>query len=96
MATLSYCKGLPTPVGELNALGYTDLEMFLSEYSKVFHQAVCETVNHLLCVKNFNKSSWNTHLQQSYRIAKRHANGVISFAKGCVDGASEISCWASY
>ncbi|MEQ8757176.1 MAG: IS200/IS605 family accessory protein TnpB-related protein [Coleofasciculus sp. G1-WW12-02] len=68
-------------------MGKTQLEMFLSEYSFIFHQAVCETANHLLSADKFNKSKWNTHLQQAHRISKRHANGVIAFSQGAVDTA---------
>lgn len=88
MTTLTYCKGLPTPQDEMNALGQTDLEMFLAAYSEVFHRAACATVNHLLSSK-FDKGKWNSFLQQVFGINKRHANGVISFAKGAVDSARE-------
>ena len=92
MITLSYCKGLPTPVEEMNAVGFTNLEMFLSAFSPSFHAAACETVNHLrFTTESFDKSAWNTHLQQTYGISKRHANGVISHAKGLVDSARECS-----
>lgn len=87
MASITYCKGLPTPASELNPLGKTQLEMFLAEYSVIFHQAVCETANHLLSGGKFNKSEWNRRLQQSYGINKRHANGVIAKSKGAVDAA---------
>lgn len=63
--------------------------MFLAAYSPIFQKAACETANHLLSSADFNKSKWNTHLQQNYSISKRHANGVISFAKGAVDAAKE-------
>ena len=63
MATLTYVKGLPTPVEELNNLGLTEFEMFLSAYSLVFHKAACETANYLLSGQELNKSRWNTHLQ---------------------------------
>jgi IS605 OrfB family transposase len=105
MTILSYCKGLPTPETEMNSLGFTQLEMFLTEVSQIFYSACCETVTHLLTAqkfntsttlgieaersRSFNKSQWNTHLQQHYRIAKRHAAGVISFAKGALDSAKE-------
>lgn len=89
MATLTYCKGLPTPVDELNELGFTDFEMFLEAYAPIFRAANIETINHLLSTAEFKKSDWNTHLQHTYGINKRHANGVISAAKGRVDGAKE-------
>ncbi|MEQ9021467.1 MAG: hypothetical protein RLN82_01755 [Pseudomonadales bacterium] len=61
--------------------------MFLAEYSAIFHQAASETANCLLSGEKFNKSEWNTHLQQAYGINKRHANGVIAFTQGAVDAA---------
>jgi hypothetical protein len=89
MATLTYVKGLPTPAEELNSLGITEFEMFLAAYSPVFHKAACETANHLLSDQSFNKSSWNTHLQTTYGISKRHAGGVIAHAQGAVDASKE-------
>ena len=89
MTTLTYVKGLPTPIEELNAIGETTFSMFLYDYSQVFYAAACETVNHLLSGKKFNKSAWNTHLQQTYAINKRHANGVIASAKGREKSAIE-------
>ena len=89
MSTLTYVKGLPTPIDELNALGMTTFEMFLSDYSQVSFKATCETVNHILEVDKFNKSSWNTHLQKTYGINKRHANGIIASSDGRVKAAIE-------
>lgn len=89
MATLTYVKGLPTPAEELNSLGFTEFEMFLAALSPVFHKAACETANYLKAGNNFNKSSWNTYLQTTYGISKRHANGVISYAQGAVDASKE-------
>jgi len=89
MATITYCKALPEAAEELNALGVTNFEAFLTAYAPLFRQAVCETVQHLLSGNGFNKSSWNTHLQEAYQINKRHANGVIASAKGQVESAKE-------
>jgi IS605 OrfB family transposase len=89
MPSLTYIKGLPTPANELNALGFTDFEMFLEAFAPIFRDAAIETVNHLKNGTKFNKSMWNTHLQKTYQISKRHANGVIAYAKGKVDGSKE-------
>ncbi len=45
MATLTYCKGLPTPVHELNELGKTDFEMFLGAYAQIFRAASIQSVS---------------------------------------------------
>lgn len=87
--TVTYCKGLSSPIEELNELGYTKFEMFLNSYSKVFYEAACETVNHILNNTEFNKGAWNTYLQNAYQINKRHANSIISFSKGHVDSGKE-------
>ena len=89
MSTLSYCKALPTPIDELNALGKTQLEMFLGAYAPIFRKAVCETVAFMLSDEKFKKSHWNTHLQTTYGINKRHANGIIATANGELGSARE-------
>lgn len=89
MPSLSYVKGLPTPASELNSLGFTEMEMFLEAFAPIFRLAAIETVNHLLSGREFDKSKWNTHLQTAYQINRRHANGVIAYAKGKVNGAKE-------
>lgn len=89
MSTVSYVKGLPTPLNELNALGQTTFSMFLYDYSQVFDRASCETVNHLLSCASFNQSAWNTYLQNTFKINKRHANGVIKSASGRIKSARE-------
>lgn len=89
MSSITYLKGLPTPANELNELGFTNMEMFLEAFAPIFRNAAIETVNHLLSSETFDKSKWNTHLQTEFGISKRHANGVIAYAKGKVDGAKE-------
>ena len=89
MTAITYCKALPEPANELNALGITHFETFLIAYAPIFRKAVCETVQHLLSGDGFNKSTWNTHLQETYQINKRHAAGAIASAKGQVESAKE-------
>ena len=68
MTTLTYCKGLPTPLDEMTPLGFTHMEMFLTEYASVFRLLAIETVNHLLQGNKFDKGKWNTHLQVTHQI----------------------------
>ena len=90
MSILTYCKGLPTPIDELNLIGFTDLEIFLSSFGQISHDATCETAQHLLTLSGkFDKSKWNTHLQVKCRINKRQAGGIIALAQGKVDSAKE-------
>jgi IS605 OrfB family transposase len=89
MSTLTYVKGIPTAKDELNPLGFTEFEMFLTNYSIIFHKAACETVNRLLSGFEFDKGAWNSYLQRTYNINKRHANGVIHYAKGAYQSAIE-------
>ncbi|WP_341528196.1 hypothetical protein WKK05_02245 [Nostoc sp. UHCC 0302] len=63
--------------------------MFLEAFAPIFRCAAIETINHLLSGAEFNKSMWNTYLQKTYQMSKRHANSVIAYAKGRVDGAKE-------
>jgi hypothetical protein len=48
MTTLTYCKGLPTPLEELTAVGLTTFELFLFDYAAISYRATIQTVNHLL------------------------------------------------
>ncbi len=89
MPSLTYIKGLPTPESELNALGFSQMEMFLTAFAPIFRLAVIETVAQLLNCAKFNKSKGLSHLQTAYSINKRHANGVIAYAKGKVDSEAE-------
>jgi IS605 OrfB family transposase len=89
MPSLTYVKGLPTPIEEMNILGFTEMEMFLEAFAPIFRLAAIETVNHLLSGVTFNKSQWNTYLQRQFKLNKRHANGVIAYAKGRVDGCNK-------
>lgn len=89
MSTLTYIKGLPTPLEEMTLLGFTKFELFLDSFAPIYKSAVCETVEELLSTGSFNKSQFNSHLQVKYEINKRHANGIISNAKGKIDSAKE-------
>lgn len=96
-STLSYVKGLPTPIEEMNALGVTKFEEFLYAFSPIYRQAAVETVNYILSLENFGKDEWNywkSQLQVKYGINARLANSIISDAKGQVKSA--IECRQNY
>jgi IS605 OrfB family transposase len=88
MHTLTYCKALPQIDSQLNALGVGEFEMFLFAYAPIFRAAKISTIEQLLS-GSFDKSKWNTHLQKTFGLNKRHANGVISSAKGSLESAKE-------
>ncbi len=92
MSTLSYTKGLPTPIEEMNALGVTKIEEFLYAFSSIFREAVVETVNYLLLLEEFTNDDWNNwkkYIQVKYGVNARQSTGIISNAKGQVDSAKE-------
>jgi IS605 OrfB family transposase len=86
--TLTYCKSFPKS-SEPTLFNLTELEVFLFDYAKIFRQAKIETIETLQSGVEFNKSSWNSYLQNKYGINKRHAAGVISSAEGSLTSARE-------
>lgn len=90
MTTLTYCKGLPTPIAELTPLGLTTFELFLFDYAAISYSATIETVNHLLKLDSkFDKAKWNTYLQETFGITKRQAGGIIALSQGKVDSGHQ-------
>ncbi|MEG4271645.1 MULTISPECIES: hypothetical protein [unclassified Microcoleus] len=90
MTTLTYCKGLPTPRDELTPLGLTNFELFLFDYAGLSYRATLATVNYLLSLKiKFDKSKWNSYLQEKFGINKRQAGGIIALSQGKVDAARQ-------
>ncbi|MEG4944985.1 hypothetical protein [Microcoleus sp. F4-D5] len=90
MTTLTYCKGLPTPRDELTPLGLTNFELFLFDYAGLSYRATLATVNYLLSLKSkFDKSKWNSYLQEKFGINKRQAGGIIALSQGKVDAARQ-------
>ncbi len=91
MSTITYVKGLPTPEIEMNSLGFTEFEMFLTDFSSIFRQATIKAVEIIKKSKDFEKikSKVNTQLQEEFGLNKRQVNGVIALASSKVDSAIE-------
>lgn len=90
MTTLTYCKGLPTPLDELTPLGLTFLELFLFDYAALSYQATVLTVNYLLELNSkFDRAKWNSHLLEKFGINKRLSGGIIALSVGKVDAARQ-------
>ncbi len=95
MTTLSYVKGLPTPLEEMTALGFTEFELFLNAFSPIYKNAVCETIDKLKSFKSFNKSQFNSHLQVKYRInALRDIAGLNTQVFSMLCPGNSESNWA--
>lgn len=69
----------------------------LIEYVEVARHAYAKAVRETFyCIKNseeFNKSSFNTYLQDSYSITKRTANSIISDAQGQINRLKGLKCY---
>ena len=89
MSTITYVKGLPTPIVEMNSLGFTQFEMFLNEFAPVFKKATSKVVDIILSSQNFEKikSKVNSQIQGEFNLNKRQVNGIIALAKAKVDSA---------
>ncbi len=66
-----------------------NLQEFISSYSKIYHQALVDTVNHRLKYPDYSKSELRTELQKTYQINARQANAIITDADGMNCSAKE-------
>ena len=82
-----------TVVTQLHEQNNKDLIEYVEVARHAYAQAVRVT---FYCIKNsegFNKSSFNTYLQNSYGIAKRTASSVISDAQGYTNKLSGLKVY---
>ena len=66
---------------------------YFDEHRKHQSKAVRETFHVIKNSDNFNKSSYNTHLQNKYRITYRTANSIISDAQGRLNALKELKVY---
>lgn len=74
-----------TVVTQLHEQNNKELIEYVEVVRHAYAKAVRETFYVIKNSKDFNKSSFNTYLQNSYGIAKRTANSIISDAQGYIN-----------
>lgn len=82
-----------TVVTQLHEQNNKDLIEYVEVARHAYAKAVRET---FYCIKNsedFNKSSFNTYLQQAYGITKRTANSILSDAQGRLNMFKELKVY---
>lgn len=82
-----------TVITQLHEQNNKDLIEYVEVVRHAYAKAVRET---FYCIKNseeFNKSSFNTYLQDSYGITKRTANSIISDAQGRINAFKELKVY---
>lgn len=82
-----------TVVTQLHEQNNKDLIEYVEVARHAYAKAVRETFYCIKNSENFNKSSFNTYLQQTYGITKRTANSVISDAQGRINAFKELKVY---
>lgn len=71
-----------TVVTQLHAKNNEDIIRYFEESRNAYNKAVRETFQTAKKSKDFNKTSFNTYLQNKYGILKRTSGSIISDAVG--------------
>ena len=79
-----------TVVTQLHESNNIDLIEYVDTTRVLYAKAMRETFHVLKRVDNFNKSSYNTHLQNKYDITSRTAGSIISDAQGRLNALTEL------
>lgn len=75
---------------QLHEKNNVDLIEYFDEHRERQSKAVRKTFHIIKNSDDFNKSSYNTHLQNKYQITKRTANSIISDAQGRLNALKEL------
>ena len=78
-----------TVVTQLHENNNTDLIEYFDTTRVLYAKAMRETFHVLKRVDNFNKSSYNTYLQNKYDITRRTAGSIITDAQGHLNALTE-------
>ena len=79
-----------TVVAQLHEKQNQDLIEYVDSCFATYGKAKRETFHVLKYYADFNKSTFNTHLQTKYNILKRTANSIISDAQGTLNALIEL------
>lgn len=79
-----------TVVTQLHEGNNADLIEYVDKTRVLYAKAMRETFHVLKRVEHFNKSSYNTYLQNKYDIIKRTANSILSDAQGRLNALTEL------
>ena len=79
-----------TVVTQLHENNNTDLIEYIDKTRVLYAKAMRETFHTIKRVENFNKSSYNTYLQNKYDITSRTANSILSDAQGRLKALTEL------
>lgn len=82
-----------TVVTQLHEQNNKDLIEYVEVARHAYAKAVRETFYVIKNSKEFNKSSFNTYLQQTHGITKRTANSIISDAQGRINAFKELKLY---
>lgn len=82
-----------TVVTQLHSKNNEDIIQYFEKSRNVYNKAVRETFYVVKKSENFDKSSFNTHLQNKYGILKRTANSIISDAVGHLNALKELKAY---
>lgn len=82
-----------TVVTQLHEQNNKDLIEYVEVARHAYAGAVRETFYVIKNSKDFNKSSFNTYLQNTYGITKRTANSIISDAQGRINAFKELKVY---
>ena len=80
-----------TVVAQLHEQQNQDLIEYVDSCFATYSKAKRETFHVLKRRADFNKSTFNTHLQTKYNILKRTANSIISDAQGTLNALIELN-----
>ena len=79
-----------TVITQLHEKNNSNLIEYIEKSRHTYAKAVRETFYAIKSSKLFNKSNFNTHLQNSYGITKRTANSIIFDAQGRFNALKEL------